>query len=133
MAKKLNTIAIVEDSPADLTMVTDFLKSYTNKIKGFATGDSCINELVRQTIAEPDLILIDYFLDNSFAAKYDGLDTLVKVKELCPNCCAIMFTSVENARVIQLAKQKGAYAYIIKGVDAFDKLEQVIKSYFLIH
>jgi len=130
---KLNNIIVVEDSAADRNMMIDFLSNYGASVQGFFTGDACIKEIVNQSIPTPDLILMDYFLDASFASKYDGLDTLAKVKEICPTTKIIMFTSVENARIIELAKEKGAVGYIVKGTEGFNTLDEMIRSNFLVN
>jgi DNA-binding NarL/FixJ family response regulator len=130
----LKHIIIVEDSPAERTMMTDFLSRYEGvKITGFYSGDACIKAMVTETVASPDLVLMDYFLDSNLAAKYDGLDTLVKIKEICPDSKVIMFTSVENNRIVDLAKEKGAFDYIVKNQAGFEKLDQVIRNAFLTH
>ena len=131
MLPKLNSVYVVEDEVPARTMMLDFLSQFKNvKTKGFFTGDACIKEIVSGKSAVPDLILMDYYLDASIAAKYDGLDTLAKVKEMCPETKIIMFTSVDNERVIKLAKEKGAFDYIIKGADGFEKLKNIIDSNF---
>lgn len=128
---KLNSIFIVEDSAADRTILTDYLSKFPNvSIKGFFTGDACIKEVVNGKSGVPELILMDYFLDASIASKFDGLDTLVKIREICPETKVIMFTSVENQRIIQLAKEKGAFDYVVKGVNGFEKLNDIISNNF---
>ncbi|MBK5283974.1 MAG: response regulator, partial [Bacteroidia bacterium] len=110
--KKLKTVYIVEDSSAERTMLTDHLAKYPDlEIKEFSTGDSCVKELVLGNIEEPDLILMDYFLDTAFGASKDGLETLSKLKEICPDTKVIMLTSVDNEKIIELAKKKGALDY----------------------
>ena len=76
---------------------------------------------------------MDYFLDAALASKYDGLDTLAKVKEICPTTKIIMFTSVENERIIELAKEKGALGYIVKGTEGFNQLDEMIRSNFSVN
>ncbi len=130
---ELKQIVVVDDSPNDRTMMQDFLSKFkTANVRGYDSGESCIKDIVNQHIESPDLIVIDYFLDATSGAKYDGLDTLVKLKEICPDSKIIMFTSVENQRIVELAKQKGAYNYAVKGPDGFDRLENLIRKAFRI-
>src|SRR5262245_24600646 len=127
MSDKPKTIYVVEDEVSARNMMLDFLSQYKNaNARGFFTGDACIKEIVNGHAAVPDLILMDYFLDASIDAKYDGLDTLAKIKEICPETKVIMFTSVENERIIKLAREKGAFEYIVKGKDGFDKLKNIL-------
>jgi len=130
----LKNVIIVEDNPTENEMMMDFLSRFEGiSIKGFSSGDACIKALVTEKIESPDLILMDYFLDSTTAAKYDGLDTLVKVKEICPDSKVIMFTSVENQRIVELAKQKGAYNYAVKSPEGFERLDKLIRNAFQVN
>jgi DNA-binding NarL/FixJ family response regulator len=129
--KKLTNLFIIEDTVMDRTMLTDHLSKYpTVTVKGFYTGDACIKDIINGKAVQPDLILMDFFLDASIASKRDGLETLDKIKEISPDTEVIMLTSVENPRIIELAQQKGALDYIIKGKDSFQKLDTVLEKHF---
>ena len=124
---KLNSIYVVEDDTSARTMMLDFLGQYENvTLKGFMTGEACIGEILHGKML-PDLILIDYYLEASHVAKYHGLDTLAKIKEISPKTRIIMFTSVDKEHIVKLAKEKGASDYILKGPKGFDDLKKVIE------
>ncbi len=126
--KKLSSIYVVEDDATARMMMLDFLGQYKDvKLKGFITGEACIGEIVHSQM-HPDLILMDYYLEASLAAKYHGLDTLAKIKEIGPETRIIMFTSVDDENIIQLAKEKGASDYVIKGSKGFDEIKRIIDS-----
>jgi DNA-binding NarL/FixJ family response regulator len=128
---ELKNVIVVDDSASDRTMMQDFLSRYKDvTINGYFSGEACIKDIVNQRVENPDLIVMDYFLDSTVAAKYDGLETLVKIKELCPDSKVIMFTSVENQRIAELAKEKGAYNYAVKGPEGFDRLDKLIRNAF---
>ncbi len=131
--KKLETVFIVEDSTIERSMLKDHLSKYANlKIKEYSSGVACIKELIIGDAEEPDLILMDYFLDSSFGASKDGLESLAKLKEICPDTNVIMMTSVDNKKIIELAKQKGALDYVIKGSSGFKDLDSALKKHFLL-
>lgn len=126
--QKLNSIYVVEDDSAARMMMLDFLGQYKHvTLKGFMTGEACIGEILHSKI-HPDLILVDYYLEASLAAKYHGLETLTKIKEISPETRIIMFTSVDDENIINLAKEKGASAYVIKGPKGFDEIKKFIDS-----
>ena len=126
--KKLKSIYVVEDDSVARTMMLDFLSQYKDvTVKGFITGEACIGEIIFSK-KYPDLILMDYYLEGSLVAKYQGLETLEKIKEMCTDTRIIMFTSVERENIIELAKEKGASDYIIKGPKGFDELKRIIES-----
>lgn len=130
--KKLKTVYIVEDNAMESDMLTDYFSKYANiKIKTFPNGDDCVKDVVISKVF-PDLILIDYFLDSVSSVSKDGLEVLTKLKEISPNSEIIMHTSVDNERIMQLAKKKGALAFVGKGRLAFEKLDAIIKNNFSI-
>lgn len=129
--KNLKTVFIIEDSEMERTMLKDFLGKFsTLKISDYPTGNACIKELTIGNVEEPDLILMDYFLDSSFGHSNDGMESLAKIKEVFPYINVIMFTSVDNPKIIDLCKQKGALDYVVKGTTGFDDLEVVLKKHF---
>ena len=131
--KNLETIFIVEDSAIERSMLKDHLSKYPNlKISEYSSGVACINDLIVGNLDEPDLVLMDYFLDSSFGQSKDGLESLSKLKEICPGTNVIMLTSVDNKRIIELAREKGALDYVVKGVSAFTELDAVLKKHFSI-
>jgi two-component system OmpR family response regulator len=128
--KKLNSIYVVEDDSAARTMMLDFLSQYKDvTVKGFVTGEACIGEIV-YTKAHPDLILMDYYLEGSLAAKFQGIETLTKIKEISPETRIIMFTSTTDQDIMKRALEKGASDYVIKGTGGFDEVKRIIDSSF---
>src|SRR5436190_1620109 len=126
--QKLNSIYVVEDDSVERTMMLDFLSQYKNvTLKGFMTGEACIGQILHSQIF-PDIILMDYYLDTSLVAEYTGLDTLTKIKEICPQTRIIMFTSVDYSNIIKLSKEKGASDYVIKGANGFDEVKAIIEK-----
>ena len=129
--KKLNSVFIVEDNAVQRSMLSDHLSKYPNlKIREFSSGDACLKELISGTVEEPDLVLMDYFLDGSFGASKDGLETLTKLKEIYPETDVIMLTSVENTKIMDLARKKGAMDYVVKSAGSFQKLDTILQSHF---
>ncbi len=129
--KKLTSVFIVEDSAIERSMLTDHLSKYPNlEIKEFASGDSCLKELILGNIQEPDLIFMDYFLDTAVGSSKDGLEILSKLKEICPNTQVIMLTSVTNEKVMELARQKGALDYVVKSAVSYQQLDSVLQKHF---
>ena len=128
---KLKTIYVVEDEETQRTMIMDFLSQYEGTVvKGFITGDACIKEIVNNKTVVPDLIIVDYYLDAVVASKYDGLDTVTKINEICPEAKLVMLTSVDNERIMNLALERGASDFIMKDQEGFDALGSFIERKF---
>ena len=131
--RRLGTIFVVDDNPIEREMLMDYFDKYPGiEVKGFPNGDDCLKEIILSNIS-PDMILMDYFLDSEVANSKDGLEILVKLKEISPNSAIIMHTSVDNTRIIELAKNKGAYDYIVKGMEGFKKLDVIIEKEFMLN
>jgi len=131
MSKKLSTVFIVEDNAVQRSMLTDHLSKYAQlQVKEFSSGDACLKELISGNVPEPQRVLMDYFLDTSFGASKDGLETLTKLKEIYPETDVVMLTSVENEKIVDLAKKKGALDYVVKSAGSFEKLDTIIKNHF---
>jgi DNA-binding NarL/FixJ family response regulator len=129
--KKLNSVFIVEDNAVQRSMLSDHLSKYPDlKIREFSSGDACLKELISGNVEEPELVLMDYFLESSFGASKDGLETLTKLKEIYPDTAVIMLTSVENEKIVDLAKKKGALDYIVKSSGSFQKLDSIMEQNF---
>ena len=52
------------------------------------------------------------------------------MKEVSPNSEFIMFTSVDNDRIVELARKKGAMAFIVKGASGYELLDSIIRNNF---
>jgi len=128
--QKLKSIYVVEDDATSRTMMLDFLGRYEGvTLKAFMTGEACLGDMIH-TKTNPDLVLMDYHLEASLVTKYHGLDTLAEIKKISPDTRIIMYTSVEQEKTIKQAKDLGAFDYVIKGPDGFDKIKRIIDSSF---
>ena len=128
--KKLNTVFIIEDNSMQMNMMQDYFEKFPGlRVAGFSSGENCLKEIVARN-ANPDMILLDYFLDSENANSRDGLEILEKLYEISPDSMILMHTSVDNPRIMDLARKKGATDYIIKGQGGFEKLDSIIGNYF---
>ena len=129
--EKLTSVFIVDDSEIERSMLSDHLSKYPNlEIKEFSSGDYCLKEIIMGNLEEPDLVLMDYFMDTSGGASKDGLEILSKLKEICPDTKVIMLTGVDNEKIKTLAKNKGALDYVVKSPDSYHQLDAVLEKHF---
>jgi CheY-like chemotaxis protein/DNA-binding XRE family transcriptional regulator len=121
-------ILYVEDNLADVGLATEGLKSITNRIHVVHDGLAALNFLFgtgeyanRKTRPGPQLILLDLGLP-----KVDGLEVLRRVKAdpRTSGIPVIVLTASVRDRDLQISKQLGAEAYLIKPVD-LQNLSQV--------
>ena len=78
MQRKLLLFAI-DDDPVYLQMIKDELSEIPFlRIQGFTAGEECLNHLYH----EPDLIILDYFLNNSNPNAKNGLEILEEIQNV---------------------------------------------------
>ena len=119
-------IFIVDDDPAMLEMINDFLQDkYSDAERSsFTTGEEALVELHKK----PDVIILDYHLDSKDKTAMNGIDILKRIKELLPNEPVIFLSSQENPQVASDTIRFGAYDYIVKNESAFQRLEIMINN-----
>jgi CheY-like chemotaxis protein/DNA-binding XRE family transcriptional regulator len=120
-AEELVDILYVEDNLADVGLATQGLKHITNRVHVVRDGLAALHFLFgmgeyahRKTAYRPQLILLDLGLP-----KVDGLEVLRRIKAdpRTSGIPVIVLTASARDRDLQISKQLGAEAYIIKPVD----------------
>ena len=126
------TVFIVDDNAIDREMLTAHLEKYQNlKVQAFSNGEYVIKGLLLEELDEPDIILLDYFLDSSTAVSKDGVEVLKKLKGISPNVKVIMLTRVKNERTIEYAKKHGALDYVVKSATmGYQQLDTILQKHF---
>ena len=126
MNKKNPTIFIVDDEPLLSEILTDYLKSqYAGfNILSFPTGEACLQRLHE----EPDLVVLDYYLNTKEQDAANGIDILKEIKKQNKAIPVIMLSSQERYGTAAQTIMYGAVHYVIKGQDAFEEIFQLIKA-----
>lgn len=76
----------------------------------------------------PDLIIMDYFLDEKYEDAEKGFDVLKRLKQKHPDMQFILHSSQEcNKLALQIIKE-GICNYIEKGEEGFEEIGQAIKE-----
>ena len=122
---KTKKIFIVDDDPMLTEALTDYLTpKMPHKIISFSTGEECLNHLYE----EPDIIILDYYLNAVQKDAADGMQILQTIKKVSPKTHVIMLSSQERYAVAMQTIQKGAEQYVIKDEDAFEKIAEMINA-----
>ena len=119
-------IFIVDDDKMFATMVKDHLNSaWPNlKISVFHTGEECKKNLFRN----PDVIILDYYLNTVFKDAADGLEILSEIKKHNEHIHVIMLSSQARYGIALQTISKGAEQYVIKDEKAFKKIDEALKD-----
>ena len=120
-------IFIVDDNEMFAHMVQDHLANmpkFSTTI--FNTGEDCLKHLHEG----PDLIILDYHLNDVYKDAADGLAILERIKKEQPHVTVIMLSSQGKYTVAAQTISKGAVQYVVKDSNAFDNISRIIEGLF---
>lgn len=121
-------IFLVDDDIKTLIMLKAHLeKKITNVnliVNVFAHGENCLDK-INQT---PDVVVLDYYLNNIKDDAQTGLEVLKQIKALSPSTAVIMMSGQEDMETSIETIRHGAYDYIIKNEKAMQRLELLVNK-----
>ena len=124
---KSGIIFIVEDNNAYGKTLQAFLKANfpeTKEVKLFPVGETCLLELHR----DPDVIIMDYFLDTKHNNAGTGLDIIKKIRKQKPQTNIILLSANEQVELLLESVKKYNCSYIYKNEKTFEHLEEILKE-----
>ena len=125
-AKKEILVFIVDDDPVYLKMLEIFLlKEIADiNVKIFPTGEACLHSMH----LEPDILILDYFLNSQFPSAWDGIQVMKKISWNYPHTNIIILSSQQSIETAMNTINEGAQEYIVKNEKAFPKIKNSIMS-----
>src|SRR6185503_5568684 len=120
---KKKKIFVVEDEEMFANLLRDYLQSHTeHEVSLFSSGEDCLLEMNKQ----PDVIILDYFLNIKNKNAANGLQILRKIRSLGSNAHVIMLSSQSEFSVAMRSVAEGAQHYVIKDDIAFERIALLI-------
>ena len=104
----------------------DFLERADFSIETYATGELCLENLSHN----PDIIVLDYFLDSIDRTAMNGIKTLDKIKAFNPEIPVVMLSSQDKIVVAIECMHHSAFDYVVKTETAFMRLQKIITTIF---
>ena len=127
MKKEKIKLFLVDDDAVFLkSLEIDFTQHADFSIETFATGEICIENLKHN----PDVIILDYFLDGIVKTAMDGIETLDKIKVFNQDIPVIMLSSQDKIEVAINCMHHKAFDYVVKSETAFVRLQKIITTIF---
>jgi len=118
---------LVDDDAVYLKLLEiEFLQHGDFVIETYATGELCLETLSHN----PDIIILDYYLDGVEKNAMNGIETLDKIKAVNPNTPVVMLSSQDNIDIAISSMHHGAFDYVVKSETAFLRLQKIITRIF---
>jgi two-component system, OmpR family, response regulator len=104
----------------------EFSLNTDSEIQTFSTGEECLAGISQN----PDVIILDYYLNSIDKNAINGLETLDRIKALNPELPVIMLSSQDSIDVAVNCMKHHAFDYIVKSETAFLRLQRAITTLF---
>ena len=121
-------IVLADDDAQMREMLTDFLsgKYPDSQISAYSGGEEALIKITE----EPDLAILDYNLDSINPGAMNGLQIFQKLKEKYPKLPVIFLSGQDRAGIAANIIKYGAWDYVVKNENAFQRLEILIGKIF---
>jgi len=124
--EKIKLFLVDDDILFLKSLEIDFLERADFCIETYVTGELCLANLSHN----PDIIVLDYYLDSVDKTAMNGIDTLDIIKALNPNIPVIMLSSQDKIDVAIECMHHSAFDYVVKSETAFMRLQKIITNIF---
>ena len=92
------------------------------KLYEFYRGEDCLENLD----AEPEIVLLDYYLDYETPRAMNGIEVLKRIKASLTKTSVIMLSAQDKMAIASDSIKYGAYDYITKSESAIIKVKNCI-------
>jgi two-component system, OmpR family, response regulator len=124
--KKILLFLVDDDALFLKSLEIEFAQNTESVIKTFATGELCIENIAQN----PDIIILDYHLNGVDKNAINGLETLDRIKTICPQVPVILLSSQDKIEVAVNCMKHQAFDYIVKSETAFIRIQKAIATIF---
>lgn len=123
---KIKLFLVDDDAVYLKLMEIEFLQHGDFDIETYPTGEICLENLSHN----PDVIILDYYLDGIDKNAMNGIKTLDKIKAANPNIPVVMLSSQDKIDIAISCMHHGAFDYVVKSETAFMRLQKIITAIF---
>ena len=125
MTKDKIKLFLVDDDALFLkSLEIEFLQNADFSIETYATGELCMENLSHN----PDIIVLDYYLDGIDKTAMNGIETLDKIKAFNPEIPVVMLSSQDKIDVAINCMHHKAFDYVVKSETAMVRLQKIITT-----
>lgn len=122
--KKIKLFLVDDDAVFLKLLEIEFMEHADFDIETYATGELCIENLSHN----PDVVVLDYYLDGVERDAINGIDTLDQIKAFNPEIPVVMLSSQDKINVAINCMHHKAFDYVVKSETAFMRLKKIITT-----
>lgn len=124
------SLFIVDDNVSFLKLIQNHLinkekdlsLNVTYNIKTFSNGEECISCIEEN----PDIIILDYFLNSENGSFMNGDEVFKKIMEINPQQKVVMLSGQDESTIVLSLIKMGLRDYIMKDDEMFEHLQRVL-------
>lgn len=124
--QKIKLFLVDDDAVYLKLMEIEFLEHGDFDVETYPTGEMCLKNLSQN----PDVIILDFYLDGVDKNAMNGLKTLDKIKAVNPNIPVIMLSSQDKIDIAISCMHHKAFDYVVKSETALVRLQKIITAIF---
>lgn len=128
-ANKTGIVFIVEDNAVYAKTLEASIKAefpQVNTIRLFPVGETCLLELH----LNPDLIIMDYFLDTKYTDAETGLENIKKIRAKKSESNIVILSAQSEIEVVVDAIKLYDCSYIKKDEQAFERIKELLNEIY---
>jgi two-component system, OmpR family, response regulator len=125
--KKIKLFLVDDDAMYLKLLEIEFLENADFAIETFATGELCVSNLSHN----PDLVILDYYLDGIDKTAMNGIETLDKIKAYNQDTPVVMLSSQDKIEVAIDCMLHKASDYVVKSETAFIRYKKQSALFFI--
>jgi len=125
-SEKIKLFLVDDDVVFLKSLEIDFLQHADFTIETFVTGELCLANLSH----DPDVIILDYYLDGIEKDAMNGFDTLDRIKAYNQDIPVVILSSQDKIDVAISCMHHRAFDYVVKSETAFVRLQKIITTIF---
>lgn len=120
--KPINIFIVDDNNVFTMALKTDIESTFKNmsiKVYTFETGEKCMRRFFQMN---PELVILDYFLNTKYPEAADGIKVLDWIKKENIDTKVIMLTSDDHIEIAIKSLKHGASDYVVKTETQFRKI-----------
>jgi DNA-binding NtrC family response regulator len=118
-------VFLVDDEPVQNEMLKDYLSErFIYELKTFGSGEDALQNMNLR----PEIVILDYHLNNHLSNAKNGVDILKAIKETCPETAVVMLSGQDKIDIAIDTMKYGAFDYVVKGESAFARIENIMNN-----